>query len=318
MDQAQSFAKLLHTAPFSKPPETATMYPSIHRVTHFLACIALACTATATTLAVAAAPVFPPDSTMAKIQKRGDITIGVHYDVPLFDQKNPLTGKLQGYEIDIANQLGRDLFGSDGHVKFIEAPGPVREQFILQHKADLILATYTITAARLKTVAFAGPIYEAKQAIVVKTDNKAFGKTIPDFAALNDHSVCVVSGSISNVLLLKVAPKAKIMALGNNPDCAKAVRQGRVEAFATDDALLIGFVNETPKEIRFVDNAGGDEQPYGVGVNKDSLDLCRWVNERLLDMSKDGFLDKSFGATVGTVIKRKPEPLKATDMKYCE
>lgn len=287
------------------------------RLAHFLTPATLACAMTATTFAFAAAPSFPPDSTMARIQKRGEITIGVKYDVPMFGQKNPLTGELQGYEIDIARQLGRDLFGSDGHVKFVEAPGPVREQFVTQHKADLVISTYTINAARLKTVAFAGPTYESKQAIVVKTDNKTFGNSIPNFAALNGHSVCVVSGSISNALLVKEAPKATIMALGANPDCAKAVRQGRVEAFATDDALLIGFVNETPKEIRFVDNAGGTEEPYGIGVNKDSLDLCHWVDERLVAMSRDGYLEKSFASTIGAVTKRKLEPLKAADMTYC-
>ena len=294
------------------------MNPQAHRLSHLVAAAALACAAGATSLAIAATPTFAPDSTMAKIQKRGELVVGVKFDVPMFGQKNPLTGQLQGYEIDIANQLGRDLFGSDGHVKFIEAPGPVREQFVTQHKADLVISTYTITEPRLKTVAFAGPTYESKQAIVVKADNKTFGSTIPSFAVLNDHSVCVVSGSVSNTLLLKDAPQAKIMALSANPDCAKAVRQGRVEAFATDDALLFGFVNETPKEIRFVDNAGGHEEPYGIGVNKDSLDLCRWVNERLLDMSKDGYLEKSFASTIGSVTKRKLAPLNAADMTYCK
>src|SRR5690625_3636354 len=85
--------------------------------------------------AVAKAPEFPADSTMAQIQDKGKIVIGVKYDIPLFGQRNPLTGKLQGYEIDIGEQLGRDLFGEDGRVEFIEAPGPVREQMVNQRKA---------------------------------------------------------------------------------------------------------------------------------------------------------------------------------------
>ncbi|HZV93985.1 MAG TPA: transporter substrate-binding domain-containing protein, partial [Caldimonas sp.] len=165
--------------------------------------------------------------------------------------------------------------------------------------------------------AFAGPTYESKQAIVVKSDSKTFGNSIAGFAALNGHTVCVVSGSVSNTLLLKDAPQAKIMALTANPDCAKAVRQGRVEAFATDDAILIGFVKETPTELRFVDNAGGNEEPYGIGINKDSLDLCRWVNERLLNMSRDGYLEKSFAATIGSVTPRKLAPLNEAAMTYC-
>lgn len=290
----------------------------IRRLLRCVAVLLLAVAAGATTLAQAAPPDFAPDSTMAKIRDRGEIVIGVKYDVPMFGQKNPLTGKLEGYEIDIARQLGRDLFGSDGHVKFVETPGPVREQFVMQHKADLVISTYTINKARLKTVAFAGPTYESKQAIVVRSDNKTFGDSIPDFTALNGHSVCVVSGSISNVLLKEVAPKAKIMALSANPDCAKAVRQGRVETFATDDALLVGFVNKNPDELRFVDNASGGEEPYGIGVNKDSLDLCNWVNDRLVDMSEDGFLEKSFDSTIGKIMTRKLEPLDPSKMVYCK
>src|SRR5699024_1507359 len=154
---------------------------------------------------------------------------GVKYDIPLFGQKNPLTDSLEGYEIEIGKRLGRDLFGTDGHVKFIEAPGPVREQFVNQRKADLVISTYTITDARLESVAFAGPIYESKQAVVVRKDSDLFGDAINGYEELDGHSVCVVTNSIANGLIKEKAPGAKIMALSANPDCAKAVRQGRVD-----------------------------------------------------------------------------------------
>src|SRR6185437_7836961 len=98
----------------SNRPEKVTMNRSPWKLARSLAAAALVGAAATTTLATAATPAFPADSTMAKIQKRGEVVIGVKFDVPMFGQKNPLTGQLQGYEIDIANQLGRDLFGSDG------------------------------------------------------------------------------------------------------------------------------------------------------------------------------------------------------------
>src|SRR5699024_1634405 len=235
--------------------------------------LALIVFAAAAFAANASKPEFEPGSTMAKIQQTGKLVAGVKFDVPLFGQKNPLTGKLQGYEIDIAKQLGRDLFGEDGHVKFIEAPGPVREQYVKQKKADIVISTYTITAERMKTVQFAGPTYESKQAVVVAKNNQDFGDHVDSYADLNGHSVCVVTNSIAYNLLKKKAPNADVMALTANPECAKAVEQGRVETFATDDALLIGFVNKNPDKLRFVDNLGGEEQPYGIGINLDATDL---------------------------------------------
>src|SRR6185437_305495 len=81
----------------SNRPEKVTMNRSPWKLARSLAAAALVGAAATTTL--------------AKIQKRGEVVIGVKFDVPMFGQKNPLTGQLQGYEIDIANQLGRDLFG---------------------------------------------------------------------------------------------------------------------------------------------------------------------------------------------------------------
>ena len=38
------------------------------------------------------APEFPEGSTMAKLVDKGEITVGVKYDVPLFGFKNPQSG----------------------------------------------------------------------------------------------------------------------------------------------------------------------------------------------------------------------------------
>ena len=75
------------------------MNPQAHRLSHLVAAAALACAAGATSLAIAATPTLAPDSTMAKIQKRGELVVGVKFDVPMFGQKNPLTGQLQGLSL---------------------------------------------------------------------------------------------------------------------------------------------------------------------------------------------------------------------------
>ena len=48
----------------------------------------------------AAADEFPAGSTMAKIQEKGEITIGVKYDVPPFGFKNPESGEVEGFDVD--------------------------------------------------------------------------------------------------------------------------------------------------------------------------------------------------------------------------
>src|ERR671910_945233 len=58
----------------------------------------------------AAADEFPAGSTMAKIQEKGEITIGVKYDVPPFGFKNPESGAVEGFDVD----FGKAVAGSPG------------------------------------------------------------------------------------------------------------------------------------------------------------------------------------------------------------
>ncbi|HEU0229111.1 MAG TPA: glutamate ABC transporter substrate-binding protein [Burkholderiaceae bacterium] len=265
-----------------------------------------------------AAPTFPKDSTMAKIQARGKLVVGVKYDVPTFGQKNPITGAVEGFEPELAKILGRDMFGADGHVEFVEAPGPSRETIVQQGRADLVSSTYTITPEREKAISFAGPIYVSTPAIMVRKDYKGLGDSIPGYQALNGHSVCAVTNSIESNLLSKKAPNAKIIHLTSNAQCVKALEQGRVDTYATDDVIIFGFLKKEPHKFRFVANPNGEKQPYGIGVKKSSKDLCEWVNKELLVAFQDGSWKKAFADTIGKVVSTIPEPPTAADMHYCD
>ncbi|MGH7069270.1 MAG: glutamate ABC transporter substrate-binding protein [Acetobacteraceae bacterium] len=262
-------------------------------------------------------PSFPKDSTMAKIQARGELIVGVKFDVPTFGQKNPITGEVEGFEPDLARILGRDMFGAPGHVKLIEAPGPEREAMVQQHKADLVSSTYTITPERQKAISFAGPIYFSRPAVMVRKDYQGLGSSVPGYQALNGLSVCTVTGSIETDLLEQKAPHAKNLRLPSNAECVTALRQGRVETYATDDVVIFGFLKKNPNLFRFVANPNGLEQPYGIGVNKSSKDLCTWVNKELLASIKDGAWQLVFEQTIGKVVTVTPTPPTAADMHYC-
>lgn len=267
--------------------------------------------------AAQAAPTVPKDSTMAKIQERGKLIVGVKYDVPTFGQKNPITGEVEGFEPELAKILGKDLFGAAGHVEFVEAPGPSRETIVQQGRADLVSSTYTITPERAKAILFAGPIYLSRPAIMVRKDYKGLGDSIPGYQALNGHSVCSVTNSIESNIISRKAPNAKVIHLTSNAQCVKALEQGRVDTYATDDVIIFGFLKKEPTKFRFVANPNGEMQPYGIGIKKSSKDLCEWVNKQLRVAFKDGSWKRAFKDTIGKVVDVVPEPPADKDMHYC-
>ena len=52
---------------------------------------------------------FPPDSTPGQIQERGEIVIGVKFDVPPFGFRNPQTGDVEGFDVDLGNAVAEKL-----------------------------------------------------------------------------------------------------------------------------------------------------------------------------------------------------------------
>ena len=99
-----------------------------------------------TPAAAEAAEKFPADSTLGKIQAKGEITIGVKFDVPPFGVKNPQTGDVEGFDVEMGKAVAAKLGVKP---KFIEAISDNRIPFLEDGTADLILSTMTINEERV-------------------------------------------------------------------------------------------------------------------------------------------------------------------------
>ena len=72
----------------------------------------------ATATPAASVEKFPADTTLGKIQEKGEITIGVKFDVPPFGVKNPQSGDVEGFDIEMGKAVAAKLGVKP---KFIEA-----------------------------------------------------------------------------------------------------------------------------------------------------------------------------------------------------
>ena len=52
---------------------------------------------------------FPANSTLGKIQERGEITIGVKFDVPPFGFENPQTNEVEGFDVDLGKYIAEHI-----------------------------------------------------------------------------------------------------------------------------------------------------------------------------------------------------------------
>ena len=247
---------------------------------------------------------------LTTIRTHGRVRIGVKFDLPLFGLKDPTTGGLSGFDIEIAKGITARLFPNDpksaDRIDFVEAISKNREKLLSSDAVDLVVSTYTINDARKQLVDFAGPYYIAGQDILAKQEDIRSGR-IRGVGDVNGKRVCSVTGSTSLTNLRAAAPKVDTSITKDKySQCFEALKEGQVEAMTTDDAILLGLAQGDP-EFAITGNPFHTE-PYGVGVPKGDDELRSFVNDALASMEADGSWTKAFQSTVGTTGAIAPTP----------
>lgn len=255
----------------------------------------------AETAPVESAPTFPAGTTMEKLSKAGTIKIGTKFDQPLFGQVG-LDGKPVGFDVEIGKLIAGKLGIPADKIEWSETVSANREEFIRQGQVDIVIATYTINDKRKEVVSFAGPYYEAGQALMVNTDNDTI-KTPED---VRGKKVCSVTGSTPAATIVEKYG-AELVPVATYSDCLEPLRNKQVEAVTTDNVILAGFVDKEPDAFKLASDETFTKEPYGIGLKKEDTEFRNWINDQLEAFEEDGSYAKAWEATAGTVIKTVPE-----------
>jgi glutamate transport system substrate-binding protein len=242
---------------------------------------------------------FDAGTPLGDIQEKGEIVIGVKYDVPPFGFNNPKSGKVEGFDVDLGQAVA-DKLGVKP--KFIEAISDNRIPFLQDGTADLILSTMTINEERVGQIEFSDPYYIAKGRILVKKDNS----DITGVDSLAGKNVCTALGSTYEATLKEQAPDAKLKLVDSYSECLESLQNGSVDAISTDDVILTGMIIQDDS-LKLV----GDElsqEPYGAGIKKGNTELQEFVNGVFDEYKQDGRYDKTYEKWVGQYTDTEAEP----------
>ncbi|HEY3468741.1 MAG TPA: glutamate ABC transporter substrate-binding protein [Amycolatopsis sp.] len=231
---------------------------------------------------------IPDGSTMAEIKKRGKLVAGVDQTTYLFGFRNPTSGNLEGFDIDMVNEVAKAIFGSsEGRVQFRAIPSSQREEVLKKHQVDIVARTYSITCARKKDVQFSSVYYKAGQRILVAKESKA-----TKLADLSGKKICATKKSTSLAKIATDPAKPIPVSVDNWSDCLVMLQQGQVEAVSTDDTILAGMAAQDPT-LQVVGDQFTEEN-YGIGVPKDHEDMVRYVNAVLENIRNGGAWQNSY------------------------
>ncbi|GEB30489.1 MULTISPECIES: glutamate ABC transporter substrate-binding protein [Brevibacillus] len=236
--------------------------------------------------------------TLAKIKERDKFVVGVKYDLNLFGLKDPASGNVEGFDIDIAKAIAKKVLGDENKIELKEVTSKTRIPMLKNGEIDAIIATMTITEDRKKEVDFSDVYFLAGQSLLVKKDSPING--LKDLQ--KGMKVLTAKGSTSAKNIRASAPDVEVLEFENYAEAFTALKAGQGDALTTDNALLYGMAKQDPNYR--VTEETFTEEPYGIAINKGDAEFVKAVNDLLKEMKENGEYDKIYEKWIGEKPKK--------------
>nr|WP_123027111.1 glutamate ABC transporter substrate-binding protein [Mycolicibacterium stellerae] len=221
------------------------------------------------------------EDAVATIKARGRLIVGLDIGSNLFSFRDPITGEITGFDVDIAGEVARDIFGTPSQVEYRILSSADRVAALQNNQVDIVVKTMSITCERKKLVNFSTVYLVANQRILAPRDSP-----IAQASDLGGKRVCAVKGTTSLQRIQEINPSPIVIEVVTWADCLVALQQRQVDAVSTDDSILAGLVAQDP--YLHIVGPSMNEEPYGIGINLENTGLVRFVNGTLDRIRRDG------------------------------
>ncbi|MCT2590497.1 glutamate ABC transporter substrate-binding protein [Streptomyces sp. N2-109] len=220
-----------------------------------------------------------------RIQEADQLVVGVDQNSYLWGYRDPTTGTIEGFDIDLVEAVAEDLLGDKPEIVYKTIPTDQRIPAIQKGDVDMVVRTMTVNCDRIDEVAFSTAYFESGQQMLVPKKSRITGLD----ESVRGKRVCNAKGSTAEKLLESDDFKdlgAKQVKVANQLDCLVRIQLGEADAVLTDNALGAGQAAQDPS-VKLVGEPATIE-PYGVAMSLEDEDLVRRVNHVLEEYRKGG------------------------------
>ncbi|MFB7008871.1 MULTISPECIES: glutamate ABC transporter substrate-binding protein [unclassified Streptomyces] len=243
---------------------------------------------------------LPPSSeggpSIEKIKARGKLIAGVDQNSFRWGYRDPETGGIEGFDIDLVRAIAKNILGDPDAVIFRAIPTNQRIAALENDKVDVVVRTMTINCARLQQVSFSTAYFQAGQQVLAPK-----GSSITGFdKSLAGKRVCTAEGSTAYEALEKQSFGAVFkdehdgtdededqLTVPNQLDCLVRLQLGEVDAIVTDNALAAGQAAQDPA-VELKGDKPFTTEYYGVATKRGADDLVARINQVLVDYRRGG------------------------------
>ena len=246
-------------------------------MSRFLAAVVLF----ATLLMVPDAPAQELTGTLKKIKDGKTAALGYRASSIPFSYLNNLHQPI-GYSIDLCNEVVREISsefqGVEIGVSYKLVRAETRIPAVRSGEIDLECGSTTANFERKKQVAFSPIFFVAGTKLLVPRSS-----SIGSYRDLRDKTVVVTAGTTNEAAVRAISDKQnlgiKILVGKDHDESFVMLKDGKADAFATDDVLLYGLVatNKSGDQFHVVGEFLSYD-PYGLMYRKDDPDFAAVVD----------------------------------------
>ncbi|MGD1967643.1 MAG: transporter substrate-binding domain-containing protein [Desulfobacterales bacterium] len=224
------------------------------------------------------------ESTIEQVIKRGTLRVGMSTFVP-WAMKDK-TGKLIGFEIDVARQLAADM---GVKIEFVPTKWAGIIPALLTGKFDVIIGGMSVRPDRNLKVNFTLPYDYAGQSIVANKKLAAGFKRLADFNR-SDVIITARLGSTAADAANKYMPAAQKKFFDDEAQVIQEVLNGRAHAAVASAPLPAFQAIKYPDQLFLPITGTFTKEPIGFALRKGDVDTLNYFNNWIRVTEAKGWL----------------------------
>ncbi|MDT8330427.1 transporter substrate-binding domain-containing protein [Roseomonas gilardii] len=236
--------------------------------------------------------------TLDTIKSRKKLMVAIDLGSPPFGQTD---AQMQptGSDVETAKLLAAD-WGMP--LEIVQVTSPNRVPFLLTGKADMVIASFSVTEERQKVIDFSRP-YGVIQIVVAAKK----GTDIKDYAALAGKRVGTTRGSSNDKEFTSLNTGAQIVRYDDDATLVTALVSGQVDIMATSPQIMATANTRAggdPFEVKLVIKTN----PYAIGIRKGDTALKAALDQWIAANLENGKLREIYKKYNGVAL---PEQMPA-------
>jgi len=251
------------------------------------------------------------EGTLAKIARTGEFVIGYRTDASPLSYENA-DGQPSGFSVDLCRRIAAGIKAhlgkNDINTKFVPVKSSERLSAVINGKIDIECGSTTITLSRQEQVDFTLPTFVTGGSVLSLAKSG-----IQDMSDLSGKKVGVVKDTstvepLRNYLQENLID-AEVVVVGDRKEGMQRLDRGSIDAFASDQIVLIGQVIEAlhPKQYSLVTETFSYE-PYGLVVRRNDAEFRLVANRSLVQVYRSGQHIQIYNKWIGRIGIR-PSPI---------